>query len=63
MIWSLLAAAVAPRTGNICKNGLSVFEREECVLQNDIFNFAFRYSQSSGIALERIYVTFQKAVE
>jgi len=38
----LLAEAVAPRTGKIIENGLSVFERGEHFLQNGILNFALR---------------------
>jgi len=47
-----LAAAVAPRTGEIIKNGLSVFERGENLLQNGILHFAFTLSQSSEIVLQ-----------
>jgi len=47
-----LVAVVAPRTTKIIKNGLLVFERRENLLQNYIFNFVFRFSQSSEIALE-----------
>jgi len=47
-----LIAVVAPRTTKIIKNGLLVFERRENLLQNYIFNFVFRFSQSSEIALE-----------
>jgi len=37
--------AVARRTGKIIKNGLSVFEREENLLQNGILHFEFKLSQ------------------
>jgi len=46
----LLAAAIAPHTGGIFKNCLGVFTTK--FLHIDISNFAFRFSQSSGIALE-----------
>jgi len=42
-----LEAAVAPRTGKIIKNGLSVFERLENLLQDGILHFVFRLSQKS----------------
>jgi len=44
--------AVARRTGKIIKNGLSVFEREENLLQNGILHFEFKLSQSSEIVLQ-----------
>jgi len=40
-----LAASVAPRTGQIIKNNLHVFERGENLLQNDILHFVFKFSQ------------------
>jgi len=43
-----LVAAVVPRTGEILKNDLGVFEREE-MIQNGILHFVFRSSQSSEI--------------
>jgi len=42
-----------PRTGKIIKNGFNVFERGENLLQNSVFHFVFRLSQSSDIALQR----------
>jgi len=39
---TLLAAAVAPHTGKIIKNGLRVFERGETLLQNGIVFLANR---------------------
>jgi len=36
-----LATAVAPHTGKIIKNDLSVFERGQNLLQNDILHFVF----------------------
>jgi len=45
-----LVAVLAPRTGKIIKNGPSVFERRENLLQNDILQFMFTFSQSSEIA-------------
>jgi len=47
-----LAAAVAPRTGEIIRNGLGVFEKAENLLQNGILHFAYKLSQSSEIVLQ-----------
>jgi len=47
MTLTSLAAAVAPHTGRIIKNGLYVFERGE-----NLLHIVFRFSQSSEIALE-----------
>jgi len=49
-----LVAVVAPRIDKIIKNGLNVFERGETLVQNRVFHFMFRLSQSSEIAF-RIY--------
>jgi len=49
-----LAAAVAPRTGKIIKNGLRVFEKGENLLHNGILHFAFNLSQSSEIVSYQI---------
>jgi len=46
-----LVLAVAPCTGKIIKNGLSVFERGETFLQNGILHFVFRLSQLSEICV------------
>jgi len=48
-----LVVVVAPRTGKIIKNGHNVFEGGENLLQNDVFHFVFRLSQSPKIALQR----------
>jgi len=47
-----VTSLVAARTGKIWKNRLRVFEIRQNLLQNGVFNFAFRLSQSSGIMLE-----------
>jgi len=44
----VMRVIVAPRTGKIVRNGLSVFERGEKFLQNGILHFVL----SSEIALE-----------
>jgi len=46
------AAAVAPSTYKIFKNGLCVFERGENLLQNGMLHFALKLSQSSEIVLQ-----------
>jgi len=48
----LLAADVAPRTGQIIENRRSVFEGEENFLKMIYINFLFRLHQLSGIAFE-----------
>jgi len=48
-----LVVVVAPRTGKIIKNSLSVFKRGEKLLQNGLLYFVFGFSQSSEIALRR----------
>jgi len=42
-----LVTDVAPRVDKINKNGLSVFERGDNLLQNGILHFVFKLSQSS----------------
>jgi len=42
---------VAPHTDKFMKNGLSVFERGENLLQNGILHFVFKFSQLSEIPL------------
>jgi len=49
--WSLVTV-VAPRTGKIIKNGRSVFERGEKLLQNGELHFVFKLSQSSEMVLQ-----------
>jgi len=50
MVPTLLVTALAPCTGKFIKNGLSVFEREEHLLQS-ILHLVFKFSQSLEIAL------------
>jgi len=47
-----MTALVAPRTGEIIKNNLSVFERGENLLQKGVLHFVFKSSQSSEIVFE-----------
>jgi len=47
-----LVAVVPPRIGKIIKDGPSVFEREENLLQNGVLHFVFKLSQSSEIVLQ-----------
>jgi len=48
-----LTVVVAPRTSKIIRNRLNVFEGGENLLQNGVFHFVFRLSQSPEIALQR----------
>jgi len=50
--------AVAPPTGKFIKNGLSLFERAEHLLQNGILHFVFSFCQLSKIALESPFTIF-----
>jgi len=47
-----LVTVAAPCTDKIIKNGPSVFEKGDHLLQNSILNFVFNLSQTSEIALE-----------
>jgi len=55
MVVMSLGTALAPRTGKIIKNGLSVLERGENLLRNGLLHFVFRFSQSLEIALESYF--------